>query len=82
MKPISTFADLILVFGFALAALVVASVPVFSVTVARPVIGAIAVLFVPGYTFIPALFSPKRDAKRRCQAGALFWCQYCDRAAP
>jgi uncharacterized membrane protein len=59
MKPISTFADLILVFGLALAALVVASVPALSVTVARPIIGAIAVLFVPGYVFIAALFPQK-----------------------
>ena len=59
MKPISTFADLILVFGLALAALVVATVPAFSVTVARPIIGAIAVLFVPGYVFIAALFPQK-----------------------
>ena len=59
MKPISTFTDLILVFGLALAALVVASVPAFSVTVARPIIGTIAVLFVPGYAFIAALFPQK-----------------------
>jgi uncharacterized membrane protein len=59
MRPISTFSDLILVFGLALAALVVASVPAFSVTVARPIIGTIAVLFVPGYVFIAALFPQK-----------------------
>jgi uncharacterized membrane protein len=59
MRPISTFSDLILVFGLALAALVVASVPAFSVTVARPIIGTLAVLFVPGYVFIAALFPQK-----------------------
>ena len=59
MKPNNTFTDLILVFGFALTALVVASVPEFSVTVARPIIGTIAVLFVPGYAFIAALFPQK-----------------------
>ena len=59
MKSISTFADLILVLGLALAALVVASVPALSGTVARPIIGVIAVLFVPGYAFIAALFPQK-----------------------
>ena len=59
MQPISTFEDLVLVFGLALAALVVASVPVLNATVARPIIGAIAVLFVPGYAFIAALFPQK-----------------------
>jgi len=59
MKPTSTFADLILIFGLALAALAVASIPAFSVTVARPIIGVIAVLFVPGYAFIAALFPQK-----------------------
>jgi uncharacterized membrane protein len=59
MKPISSFADLIFVFGLALAALVVASVPAFSVTIARPIIGTVAVLFVPGYAFIAALFPQK-----------------------
>jgi uncharacterized membrane protein len=59
MKPISTFDDLLIVFGLAVAALVVASVPAFSVTVARPIIGTIAVLFVPGYVFIAALFPQK-----------------------
>ncbi|MGP8011918.1 MAG: DUF1616 domain-containing protein [Halobacteriota archaeon] len=59
MKPTSTFSDLVLIFGLALAAVVVASVPAFSVTVARPIIGTIAVLFVPGYAFIAALFPQK-----------------------
>ena len=59
MKPISTFEDLVLVLGLALAALIVASVPPFSATVARPIIGAITVLFIPGYTFIAALFPQK-----------------------
>jgi uncharacterized membrane protein len=59
MKSISTFADLILVLGLALAALVVASVPALSGTVARPIIGVITVLFVPGYAFIAALFPQK-----------------------
>jgi uncharacterized membrane protein len=72
MKPISTFADLILVFGFALAALVVASVPVFSVTVARPIIGAIAVLFVPGYAFVAALFPQKETLKDGVRLGLSF----------
>ena len=72
MKPISTFADLILVFGFALAALVVASVPAFSVTVARPIIGAIAVLFVPGYAFVAALFPQKKTLKDGVRLGLSF----------
>jgi uncharacterized membrane protein len=72
MKPISTFADLILVFGFALAALVVASVPAFSVTVARPIIGAIAVLFVPGYAFVAALFPQKETLKDGVRLGLSF----------
>ncbi len=72
MKPISTFADLILVFGFALAALVVASIPVFSVTVARPIIGAIAVLFVPGYAFVAALFPQKETLKDGVRLGLSF----------
>jgi uncharacterized membrane protein len=59
MKPTSIFADLVLIFGLAVAALVVASVPAFSVTIARPIIGTIAVLFVPGYAFIAALFPQK-----------------------
>jgi uncharacterized membrane protein len=59
MQPISTFEDLVLVFGLALAALIVASVPVLNATVARPIIGAIAILFVPGYAFIAALFPQK-----------------------
>jgi uncharacterized membrane protein len=59
MKFNNTFTDLILIFGLALAALVVASVPAFSATVARPIIGTIAVLFVPGYAFIAALFPQK-----------------------
>ena len=59
MKPTSIFADLVLIFALALAALVVASVPAFSVTIARPIIGTIAILFVPGYAFIAALFPQK-----------------------
>jgi uncharacterized membrane protein len=72
MKPVGTFGDLILVFGLALAALVVASVPAFSVTIARPIIGTLAVLFVPGYAFIAALFPQKATLGNGIRLGLSF----------
>ena len=72
LKPTSTFADLALAFGLALAALVVASVPALSVTIARPIIGTIAVLFVPGYAFIAALFPQKTTLENGVRLGLSF----------
>jgi uncharacterized membrane protein len=72
VKPINTFGDLVLILGIALAALVVASVPAFSVTIARPIIGAIAVLFVPGYGFIAALFPQKATLGNGVRIGFSF----------
>jgi uncharacterized membrane protein len=59
MKPFHAFADLILVTCVALVALVVAIIPALSVSIIRPIIGTIVVLFVPGYAFIAALFPRK-----------------------
>ena len=59
MKPFHAFADLILVTCVVLVALVVAIIPALSVSIIRPIIGTIVVLFVPGYAFIAALFPQK-----------------------
>jgi len=59
MKPFHAFADLILVTCVVLVALVVAIIPALSVSIIRPIIGTIVVLFVPGYAFIAALFPRK-----------------------
>lgn len=71
VKPINTFA-LALILGIALAALVVTSVPAFNVTIARPIIGTIAVLFVPGYAFISALFPQKATLGNGARIGFSF----------
>ena len=72
MKPIYTFADLLLISGLALAALAVGAIPPLSATIARPVIGAIVVLFVPGYAFIAALFPRKTTLNNGLRLGLSF----------
>ena len=59
MKFIEAYGDLVLAFILSLAALVVSIVPALSASLARPVVGAAIILFVPGYAFIAALFPHK-----------------------
>jgi uncharacterized membrane protein len=59
MKHLRPYEDLLLILFVALAALLVATIPALSVSVARSVTGIVVVLFVPGYAFIAALFPRK-----------------------
>ncbi len=72
MKPIYTFGDLLIISGLALAALAAGVIPPVSATVARPIIGTIVVLFVPGYAFIAALFPHKTTLNNGVRLGLSF----------
>ena len=72
MKPIYTFGDLLIISGLALAALAAGVIPPLSATVARPIIGTIVVLFVPGYAFIAALFPHKTTLNNGVRLGLSF----------
>ncbi|WP_346430075.1 DUF1616 domain-containing protein [Methanocella conradii] len=53
--------DLKLVIGFVVATLAFIYVPVLNETIARPALGLVMLLFVPGYALIAALFPGKND---------------------
>jgi uncharacterized membrane protein len=72
MKPIQTFGDLLLISCLALAALAVGLISPLSATIARPIIGTIFVLFVPGYAFIAALFPRKTTLNNGVRFGLSF----------
>jgi uncharacterized membrane protein len=72
MKSIQPFSDLIFVSALAFAALAVAEVPALSVTVVRPIIGVVVVLFVPGYAFIAALFPRRTTLNNGVRLGLSF----------
>lgn len=59
MKHLRSCEDLLLISFLALAALLIATIPALTASVARPMIGIVVVLFVPGYAFISALFPRK-----------------------
>jgi uncharacterized membrane protein len=72
MKPFQTFGDLVLISSLALAALATGVIPPLSATVARPIIGTIVVLFVPGYALIAALFPHKTTLSDGVRLGLSF----------
>ena len=72
MKSFQTFGDLVLISCLALAALATGVIPPLSATVARPIIGTIVVLFVPGYALIAALFPHKTTLNNGVRLGLSF----------
>jgi len=72
MKPIHTYGDLLFISGLALAALAVGMIPPLSATIARPLVGTIVVLFVPGYAFIAALFPRRTSLNNGVRLGLSF----------
>ena len=72
MKPIHTYGDLLFISGLALAALAVGLIPPLSATIARPIVGTIVVLFVPGYAFIAALFPRRTSLNNGVRLGLSF----------